>query len=58
MYAYESLIILCTTTQDTFRYLNFDRLEDYAAKSRTVDLGSDYKTALDKELIKLKQQQQ
>ena len=48
----------CTTPQDTFRYLNFDRMEDYTAKSRSVDLGSDYKTALVKELIKLKQQQQ
>ena len=48
----------CTSPQDTFRYLNFDRMEDYTAKSRSVDLGSDYKTALEKELIKLKQQQQ
>ena len=49
---------MCLILQDTFRYLNFDRLEDYAAKSRTVDLGSDYQTALEKELAKLKQQQQ
>lgn len=44
------------TSADTFRYLNFDRLDDYAKKAGQVQLGGDYQTALDKELARLKTQ--
>ena len=42
------------TAADTFRYMNFDRLGDYVKVGETADLGSEYKSNLDKEVEKLK----
>jgi len=44
------------SSQDTFRYLNFDRLPEYAAKAGAVGLGEDYRAALLKEQERLKAQ--
>ena len=48
---------IAATAKDTFRYLNFDRLPDYVKSAKDVDLGADYKSALDKEVARLKAQQ-
>lgn len=42
------------TAADTFRYLNFDKLPDYADKANSVNLGPEYQQYLDKELAKVK----
>ncbi len=42
------------TASDTFRYMNFDKLPEYIASIKDVDLGPEYKTALDRELEKLR----
>ena len=42
------------TASDTFRYLNFDQMGDYVKTANTVDLGPEYKTALQKEVEKIK----
>lgn len=44
------------TAKDTFRYLNFDRLESYANKSKGLELGPEYSATLTKEAEKLKAQ--
>lgn len=45
---------IAATAQDTFRYLNFDRLDDYTGPANTVDLGDEYKSAKAKESERLK----
>lgn len=47
---------IAKTKVDTFRYLNFDRLGEYVEKGKTAELGSEYKTILDKELERLRAQ--
>lgn len=42
--------------EDTFRYLNFDRLGEYVEKGKTADMGAEYKTVLDKEIERLRAQ--
>ena len=42
------------TSKDTFRYLNFDKLDEYTDKSKGLDLGKDYQSNLQKEVEKLK----
>lgn len=46
---------LATTSADTFRYMNFDKLDDYVKAGNKVTMGDDYKSALQKELERLKQ---
>lgn len=41
------------TAKDTYSYLNFDRMDEYVASSKTVELGSEYQTALEKEVARL-----
>jgi len=45
---------IAATAQDTFRYMNFDQLPDFVAKSEGVDLGPDYAAAREKEALRLK----
>ena len=45
------------SAQDTFRYLNFDRMPDFAARAGEVGLGEDYRAAVLKETERLKAQQ-
>jgi len=42
------------TAKDTFRYMNFDQMPEYVDIAAKVDLGSEYKSALEKEIEKLK----
>lgn len=44
------------TASDTFRYMNFDKLPEYVELAKDVDLGPEYKTALEKEVARLKAQ--
>lgn len=41
------------TAKDTFRYMNFDQLPEYASKASSVDLGPEYDSILKQELVKL-----
>jgi aconitate hydratase 2/2-methylisocitrate dehydratase len=41
------------SASDTFRYLNFDRIPDYVSKGGKADLGSDYRSIVQKEAAKL-----
>lgn len=45
---------IAATAKDTFRYMNFDRMSEYVATAKNVDLGEDYKTAKAKEAERLK----
>ena len=47
---------IAATAQDTFRYLNFHKLDDYVKTGASADLGADYKGALAKEVERLKKQ--
>eukprot|EP01040_Poterioochromonas_malhamensis_P002501 gene2501-2657_t len=42
------------TAKDTFRYMNFDKLDEYRAATANLDLGSEYKSVLEKEVARLK----
>ena len=42
------------TAKDTFRYMNFDKLEEYRNATTDVDLGPEYKVEFEKELSRLK----
>lgn len=42
------------TAKDTFRYMNFDKLDEYREATTNVDLGSEYKSTLEKEVARLK----
>jgi len=42
------------TAKDTFRYMNFDRLPNFVAKAKGVNLGSEYPSLLQKETERLK----
>jgi aconitate hydratase 2/2-methylisocitrate dehydratase len=42
------------TAKDTFRYMNFDKLPEYADAAKKVDLGAEYATFLEKEVAALK----
>jgi aconitate hydratase 2/2-methylisocitrate dehydratase len=42
------------TAKDTYRYMNFDKLQEYADATKDVDLGADYKSTFEKELARLK----
>jgi len=44
------------TAKDTFRYLNFDKMPKYVEQSKSASMGSDYKSALEKEVARLKNQ--
>lgn len=44
------------TSSDTYRYLNFDRMKEYLKEADGVDMGNDYKSTLDKEVDRLKNQ--
>merc|ERR550537_498920 len=39
---------------DTYRYMNFHKMQDYLDVAEKADLGSDYQTMLDQEVAKLK----
>jgi aconitase B len=41
------------TAKDTFRYLNFDKLPAYANAGASADLGTDFKSNFDKEVVRL-----
>jgi len=43
-----------TTAADTYRYLNFDTLSEYMASAGKVEVSSDYKSNLEKEVERLK----
>ena len=47
---------IAATATDTFRDLNFDKLNEYVAAGDKADLGSEYKSALQKETERLKTQ--
>ena len=42
------------TSKDTFRYLNFNRMEEYVQKGDSADLGEDYQSNFEKEMLRLK----
>jgi len=42
------------TAKDTFRYMNFDKLPEYAEAAKAVDLGPEYATFLAKDVAALK----
>jgi aconitate hydratase 2/2-methylisocitrate dehydratase len=42
------------TAKDTFRYMNFDKMQEYVEKGKSVDLGPEYKGHFEKELERLK----
>lgn len=44
------------TAKDTFRYMNFDQLPEYADVAKKVDLGSEYSSILQKEVSRLQGQ--
>ena len=44
------------TASDTYRYLNFDKMDSYVSKSGEADMGPDYATALEKETARIKAQ--
>lgn len=44
------------TAKDTFRYMNFDQMQEYLDASKGADLGSEYTTVVEREAAKLKQQ--
>ena len=41
------------SANDTFRYLNFDKIPEYVSKGNAADLGSDYSSIVKKEVEKL-----
>ena len=45
---------ISATAKDTFRYLNFDKMPDYVNESKSASMGNEYKSALDKEVERLK----
>jgi aconitate hydratase 2 / 2-methylisocitrate dehydratase len=45
---------LDATAKDTFRYLNFDKMDNYVERSSHADMGADYSSALEKETARLK----
>ena len=47
---------ISASAKDTFRYLNFDQLDEYVKAGAAADLGSDYKGALAKEVERLVKQ--
>jgi aconitate hydratase 2/2-methylisocitrate dehydratase len=44
------------TASDTFRYMNFDKMQDYVDASKTAELDSEYQNELTKETQRLKDQ--
>jgi len=44
------------TASDTFRYLEFDKMENYVEASKGADLGKEYESELSKETKRLKEQ--
>ena len=44
-----------STAQDTFRYLNFDKIPDYVKKGENVNLGTEYASTLKGEISRLDQ---
>jgi len=42
------------TAKDTYRYLNFDSMQEYVEKGKKVNLGSEYKGYFDKEVARLR----
>ncbi len=42
------------TAKDTYRYLNFHQLSDYVKKGDMAELGTEFQSAFDKELSRLK----
>lgn len=44
------------TASDTFRYMNFDQMEDYLNASKDANLGDEYQTVVEREAAKLKSQ--
>jgi aconitate hydratase 2/2-methylisocitrate dehydratase len=40
--------------KDTYRYMNFDQIGEFVEKGKKADLGSEYKSVLQKELERLK----
>merc|ERR1719223_85244 len=48
---------LDTTHADTYRYLNFDKIQHYIDASDATDLGEEHKSIIEKEVEKLRAQQ-
>ena len=44
-----------STAQDTFRYLNFDKIPHYVNKGNNVDLGTEYASTVEDEKSRLTQ---
>ena len=44
------------TASDTFRYLEFNKMENYVEASKDADLGAEYESELSKETKRLKEQ--
>lgn len=42
------------TEADTFRYLNFDQIEDFVTKGNQADMGDEYTSEVQKQTEKLK----
>ena len=49
----EAMSTIDPTAADTYRYLNFDKLDEYVAASEKVELSEEYYPALQKELERL-----
>ena len=45
---------IAATAKDTFRYMNFDRMEHYVDATKDVELGEEYRLAKEKEAARLK----
>jgi len=50
----DTMVEINTTAADTYRYLNFDQLDNYVAEADKVELSDNYYPALEKELERLK----
>lgn len=48
---------LDATAADTFRYLNFDKMQEYVDASAGADLGAEHQSIIEKEVEKLRAQQ-
>ena len=44
-----------STSEDTFRYLNFDKIPHYVKKGSNVDLGAEYVSTVNNEKSRLTQ---
>ena len=45
---------ISASAADTYRYLNFDKMDSYEAAAEGVELSDEYKTNLEKEVERLR----